>query len=406
MKQSIETKVKQLQDENEQLVVYGAGVVGEVLCRLLQKYHVGNLVAFCDNNQNKKGQQLCGLPILSFSECCEQYSKISFLIAMNDVKYAHTQVDKTISHKIVFTHELLDMLLHAEGEILSDLQPDRNMVKYMLKVCSAAQRYYQNEEKLYVRTLQLLVTERCTLKCAECSNLIQYYEKQKDCDYETLIKTIDVIDDKFDEVSEVHLIGGEPLLMSRLYDVIQYILSKNTIQYIIIFTNGTILPTEEQLEVLKNDRIMIHISNYGALSRKLEEIRSKFSEKGIHYDVYDEMRWCRHSRVQDYQLNEQQLKERLRECRSAVNCVEIGDGCLFRCFYANHAYRLQAVPCEVNEYIHILDEAVTKEEIYQFLYKKDTFQICNWCNGMKFTICDLPPAEQTKKPLEYNKYPY
>lgn len=386
-------------------IIYGASVVGEVLCKYLQK--TGTIITcFCDNNPMKNGGTLCAKEILSFQECCMRYENIHFYIAMNDIKYADQQINSVPEMKIVYTNSIIEKLLKEKGELCSSLQTDKNIVKYMLETCATAQKYYGEEQKLYVRTLQLLVTERCSLKCKECSNLIQYYENPKDCDYKLILDSIDAVEEKIDEVTDLHLIGGEPFINNKIFDIISHVLTKKNIHNIIIFTNGTIVPTEEKLSILKNDRIIIHISNYGALSRNLDKLTDALSKNQIHFDIYNDLKWNKHSEVKDYHLTEKQQESRLQQCRSAVNCIEMGDGKLFRCFYANHVYRQKAVPEEVNEYLDILNPMVTKQDIYKFLYKKKLFKVCNWCNGMNFSNGTLPPAQQTTNPLNYTKYTY
>jgi len=62
---------------------------------------------------------------------------------------------------------------------------------------------YLNPDKLFLRSIDLIITERCSLKCQGCSNLMQYYEKPKNCDTNLLLKLIDVFFKVIDEVMPV-----------------------------------------------------------------------------------------------------------------------------------------------------------------------------------------------------------
>lgn len=394
-----------LSKENRPIIIYGASVVGEVVYKYLVSNEV-DVKAFCDNNPVRCGQVLSGKEIISYDQCIECFPGAVLLVCMNDVKFVYRQTEHSAGVVIGETDLLIEDIL-KDGEYLeSDLQKDRHLIRYSLRTCASAQKYYQDLSKLYIRTLQLLVTERCSLKCAECSNLIQYYKNPRDCDYDLTLQTIERVSELFDEIGDMHIIGGEPFMNLHIADFISEIDRHDNIQNIIIFTNGTIVPNEEILKACEKEKVIINISNYGKLSRNLDRLVLELNNRGIHHNVYNDLKWEHHSIVKDYGLNEEQTKQRLRLCRSAVNCTSVGEGKLFRCYYANHACRLHAVPEHVNEYIDIFNPSVKKTDIYDFLNNKDYFEICRWCRGSGFTSESLEPAVQTKAILDYIRYTY
>ena len=46
------------------------------------------------------------------------------------------------------------------------------------------------ERELKVDSIDLMLTEKCSLKCKDCSNLMQFYAKPVDEDFEIVIKTL------------------------------------------------------------------------------------------------------------------------------------------------------------------------------------------------------------------------
>ena len=100
----------------------------------------------------------------------------------------------------------------------------------------------RDSHQLNVNSIDLVLTEKCSLKCKNCSNLMQYYEQPIDNDLELLIKSFDNFIKAVDYCYEVRMIGGEPLMYKNINRVIEHVLSKKNIGNVIIYTNGTIVP--------------------------------------------------------------------------------------------------------------------------------------------------------------------
>ena len=69
----------------------------------------------------------------------------------------------------------------------------------------------------------MVLTEKCSLKCDGCSNLMQYYAKPIDEDFEQCIKSIDKFLNTVDYVFEIRVLGGEPFMYKRIYEVIEHL---------------------------------------------------------------------------------------------------------------------------------------------------------------------------------------
>ena len=63
-----------------------------------------------------------------------------------------------------------------------------------------------------MRSLDVMITTRCSLKCKNCSNLMQYYKNPENTDGSEIIKALDIIHNNVDFISEYRVIGGEPLM--------------------------------------------------------------------------------------------------------------------------------------------------------------------------------------------------
>ena len=116
---------------------------------------------------------------------------------------------------------------------------------------------------LHVKHLDLVLTEKCSLKCKDCSNLMQYYAKPIDEDYDNLIKGLDKFMNSVDFVNEIRFIGGEPLLYKKIGDVMKKVLTYKNFKKIYVYTNGTIVFKNNKMEIFQDERVLFRISNYG-----------------------------------------------------------------------------------------------------------------------------------------------
>ena len=56
---------------------------------------------------------------------------------------------------------------------------------------------------LFIRSVDLILTEKCSLKCKDCANLMQYYEKPINIESEELIGDLHDICSIADEINEI-----------------------------------------------------------------------------------------------------------------------------------------------------------------------------------------------------------
>ena len=62
------------------------------------------------------------------------------------------------------------------------------------------------KEKLFLNSIDLVLTEKCSLKCKDCSNLMQYYAKPIDEDFDLLMKSIEKLFGTVGHIREIRII--------------------------------------------------------------------------------------------------------------------------------------------------------------------------------------------------------
>ena len=110
--------------------------------------------------------------------------------------------------------EMLDMELPVEElsnrgrEMYANRQHYKNIVKN------------QEENRIIFNRIQYVVSERCSLKCEDCSHLMQYYKQPKDIDLNQYKSAFDLLIKNADYIAELRILGGEPFMNSDMGNLI------------------------------------------------------------------------------------------------------------------------------------------------------------------------------------------
>ena len=81
-----------------------------------------------------------------------------------------------------------------------------------------------DDNKNYMRSLDIMVTTKCSLKCKNCSNLMQYYKNPNNTSHDEILNALKVIDKAVDEISEYRIIGGEPMMNKDWANIVKSII--------------------------------------------------------------------------------------------------------------------------------------------------------------------------------------
>jgi organic radical activating enzyme len=242
-------------------------------------------------------------------------------------------------------------------------------------------------QKVHIFQTDVLVTEKCNLACSFCNMFIPHYELPKHRDLQIILSDIDSYFNLVDYVSIFHLVGGEPFLHPNIKDIIEYISEKysDKIDKFIITTNGTVLPKEEILEVLKNNNVILSVSNY---SNKLEKLKSKvervidtYKLNNINHYVRNNIEWYDFGdlRIKN-NMNEEELINHFDSCTAPFR--GLNDGKFYYCHLNTSAVLTKLFPLNDNDYVNLSD--VSSEDLIKFdlgFTKLGYITFCDNCNG-------------------------
>ena len=84
-------------------------------------------------------------------------------------------------------------------------------MKNKVSLCIESHQAYFDENTIHLRSLDLVITTKCSMKCESCCNLMQYFVAPKNTD-DQILKAVSTLEENVDLISEFRVIGGEPLV--------------------------------------------------------------------------------------------------------------------------------------------------------------------------------------------------
>ncbi|GAB1402390.1 hypothetical protein MASR1M68_13010 [Elusimicrobiota bacterium] len=251
-------------------------------------------------------------------------------------------------------------------------------------------------------TVEFVITEKCTLKCKNCANLMQYYKNPQDENFKLQTKALKNLLKSVDKVLLLRIIGGEPLLNKQLCAYINAIYKssvKNKILVCDIVTNGTIVPDKELVGCMKKYSIVLTASDYGVKSNKFQKILEQ-SKKEKYFLSLSSEKWTACNKISEkYEKN---------MIPSYINCFmkrfnTIKDGQFFICPFSAHSKALKAVDKKDVEAVDLTNNRNIMSDI--IAQKKKAFlKVCRYCHIEHKKIEFVKPALQIKKPLGYKVF--
>lgn len=386
-KEEFQEQLKILLDEDRKIILFGAGEIGKRAALRMDYLNIKNkLLCFADNNEQKAGQTLEGVPILSKLQIKEKYRDATVIITVGDANVA-MQIEHNL-RELGFTNFISrQALLHRFGY-------DRTREKALVKC----------DDKYYLRQIVVSITEKCTLRCKHCSQLMPKFSAPKNTDADKVIDSVKSLLNMIDYVQDVTILGGEPLLHPELPQIcteMGVLKNAGKIKFISIVSNATLMPSKELLKVMKKYGITIILSDYGKLSTKMKEIqqvceandvewrysyKAGTSEEKLEY-------WTAMGPLERQNLPEEVLDNKFNNCNSVYDCNMIYDGRYYFCCLAAFLTGL-GVTEKSEDSFDLMNKEIPVEELKEnwrkFMLEEKRIAACDYCNPQG----KVPVAEQ------------
>ena len=385
---------KEILESGKKIIIYGASVYGELALRGLESL---GKTPFCFADRARAGKEYLDYKVIK-PERLVEYRNDLILIASADFYYE------------IFNYlEGLDCTGIYDISFLLRQNIDLSKLSHRAKeMYDARDNYFKAVEgtDLTIVHLGFCVSERCSLKCKDCSFLMQYYQHPQNIDLELYKPALDKFIDTVDYISEFRIYGGEPFMNPEMYKLLEWYKDCEKINTLSIYTNGTIIPQQHTIECMKNPKVKVHISDYKHNMEKVQKLVEVLEREGIVYFVRKYDMWCEAGDLSFRNHSREHLEEIFENC-FATNCYSFLKGKFYACPRAAHIVNLQAMPDIAKDRVDFTDERLSIAELQQqlrdLMHNRKYIAACAYCDGLDNHVAGVIPAIQIARPLEYKR---
>lgn len=251
--------------------------------------------------------------------------------------------------------------------------------------------------------LNVIVTEKCSLRCRDCRALIPLVEHPADEPIELVKKEIDQILASVDRVVDIEPIGGEPFLYPDLAELLCFLCSKDKVDNVWITTNGTILPDADLTAALRHEKIYVEMSNYGHIEQMAKTVHY-FEAHGIQFSVFPNQIWSDVGGTECRNRSLDALKKEYSNCNCQYVLKYVWDNKIWICPRAPRLSTLGVFESE-HDYIDLEkeDRESLRDKLTGFFFQEYA-EACNYCNQGDLDIDYLPAGIQTNGKVQPSNY--
>ena len=398
--------------KEQKIIVYGAGKLAHNFIKHI-RYFISNVEIDCALVSNTEGNpyHILDVPVINANSLSEHKHELPIYVATSKVHQdgiANFLAKKGYKNFILVHEHVLDEM----GRISNIWKLPQNQFHYVNYMgyymemvgnrlifngkkktevgnCLYKYRREMKSSNVYMGRLVVVVGTKCSLRCKECNNLIPYFKPQKDFDINDIKLALDRVMQTVEAIEVCELIGGDPFLSSNLYDLLYFIVAKSNIKHIEITTNGTILPSANIVELMKNVKVEVRISDYGEYSKK-DKLLELLSKNNINYEVLEMENWISPGGVNKRGRTISVLRKYFNSCGSAYLCMTLFQNRLYHCARAASLHSLGYM--QENEFLKV-DGRLSKNDILNFI-KADYSIACDYCDMVSENCKIIKPAEQ------------
>jgi sulfatase maturation enzyme AslB (radical SAM superfamily) len=356
-------------------IIYGASIVGKIVLQNCKKKNI-KIDYFCDESPSKIGTFIDGVEVIHESTIGKvRKTQAHWIIAVIDIK--------SIVANTLYYCDYETCLNYLE-----DCDTDDVFTNGVISMCKFTHRAFRETDKLLISNVDLVITEKCSLKCKDCSNLMQYYRKPQDIAIDFLHRAIDRFCDLADEIQEFRIIGGETLMNKNHHLILAKALSKPNINYIVIYTNGTLDIPPSKLPFYQDSRVIVSVTNYGHLSKNLSELLQTLTKNNIKHHVQTFDDWFDCGRIVPYR------DTNVYNLCCGKDLLTILYDKVFKCPFSAHGMNLALIPGYKQDFLDLFK--INKQELKDFIQHR-TPDSCHHCNGRIYGDQTIEPFIQLSK---------
>ncbi|MCM1217599.1 MAG: radical SAM protein [Lachnospiraceae bacterium] len=316
------------------------------------------------------GESYDGIPVKRF----EDIDNIQEYYVINCASSAFWDISE-----FLFDHEV-ETVYHALP-LLEMLPEDQEDVLEMFDTRSKYKHCINREEDSSIYRLSVVITERCSLKCKNCTEYVPYIKNKEHEEIESCIQAVKKLLEAIGKLDSIMIQGGEIFTHPHWDILVKWCCEEKRIARVIILTNATIIPKE--WEALQNRKVLLALDDYHEVSSRLLELKDMARQKGIDHTVLRHDHWFDVADCGVITDDPAALKQKFAVCQ-LKGCWVISGHFLYRCTtsYYKMKYMLSKKIEEDEDFIDLftLSPEKIREQIKR-LSKADYLSACRYCRG-------------------------
>lgn len=242
-----------------------------------------------------------------------------------------------------------------------------------------------------IESIVVSVGQACNFECRDCGNFAPYSpEKYKRYSIDSIINSLEIIFNNVKSVGCIQIQGGEPFLYTELDKLIEYLGSKKTasggvLHDILIATNGSIMPSESLLRVMRENDVYVRISDYNIVHDKAFQLKKKCEKMGIRCSYYkfvgDIGKWNLLGGIEvTPEDNDKVVANRFKKC-NFHGCLTLERGELSYCSRATNSHVIQHFKRKKGDYLKVRDTREFGKLLRRYIIHAHAMEACRYCNG-------------------------
>lgn len=284
----------------------------------------------------------------------------------------------------------IDFYNHYQGHIIGKIKGEI-VSRYHMDNVEIDKIHKEFLDKLYncvtIPYIDFSVTTKCSLKCRDCTQWIPYVEGEN-FTVEQIRQWLKEMFYTVDYVSFMTILGGEPFVNSQLYEILKEVLElqhDGKVGFIRIVTNGTVLPEQKVIDLVRDNGILVLISDYSSIfndrqKHNLINFLTKMKENRCIYWYAKDAQWIDLGRPEEKKHHDS-LKQTFGTC-FIRDCVTFMEGKLYHC---PRSYMLSKMQKEYPSEDEVIDFAriTSKDEMVKKIiafYSLTSLSACEYCN--------------------------
>jgi len=367
------------------------------------------VTALCDNETRKVSKKINGLETIHTPELKKRFPKARLIVAYHNIQECVDQLSSMGYEEFYSPLELLESYDASKHQH----KLSESYIKNKVSICIESHQSYFDENRIHLRSLDVVLTTKCSMKCESCCNLMQYFVAPKNTD-DQILKAVSTLEENVDLISEFRIIGGEPLVNRNWHVIVNNLVAQNNKRKLFIYTNGTIAPKDDVLKGFDGKNINFYITDYGDLSKNINKLEESLNKFNINYIRRPAGNWVDCSTIRKHSRPPKDNAIVFKEC-CAKQFYTLLSGKLFTCPFIANAVELKSIPNNRMDYVDLLENNNSKDlrnQISRLVKMEKFFPGCDFCDGRPYDpttakVYDgkglIVAGKQAPEPIKYNE---